>query len=217
MEMIIDLFLKQVKERPKRPSVTDMRGAYTYEELNRRSALLARKLIERGANCIVFGCNTLSVSALEYVRKRVVPPVFGLIPRPDLLSGKSLLLTTPTTALYLPKLTENVSLLTPAELASLLDREYPETRGTEAYLSPLILPYGDCEEVYLGCSHYLYAKEVIRRYLPHAEIADGVNHLAALVHAVLPACESKNPSLEMIFTGRDQTERYLCILAGLLK
>lgn len=46
MEMIIDLFLKQVKERPKRPSVTDMRGAYTYEELNRRSALLARKLLE---------------------------------------------------------------------------------------------------------------------------------------------------------------------------
>ena len=152
-----------------------------------------RKLAERGANAIVFGCNTLSVSSLDYVRKRVIPPVFGLIPRPDLLVGKSLLLTTPTTALYLPKIEDGVSLLTPAELASKIDEEYPDTRGTESYLSPLLLPYRDYETVYLGCSHYLYAKEVIKRAIPKAKILDGVDHLAALVRAVLPMSESKNP------------------------
>ena len=176
-----------------------------------------RDLAERGANAIVFGCNTLSVSALDYVRKRVVPPVFGLVPRPDLLSGRALMMTTPTTALYLPKIEKNVSLLTPAELASVIDGEYPKSEATSAYLSPLLLPYGDCEEAYLGCTHYLYAKEVIKRFLPHAKIYDGVEHLAALVRAVLPPSESKNPSIEMVFTGKKQVERYLSVLSSLLK
>ena len=176
-----------------------------------------KKLTERGANCIVFGCNTLSVSALDYVRKRVIPPVFGLIPRPDLLSGRSLMMTTPTTALYLPKIDDSVSLLTPAELAALIDREYPDTRETEEYLSPLLLPYEGCETVYLGCSHYLYIGELIRRYLPRVRILDGVQPLAALVRAVLPFSESRNPSIEMIFSGTNESERYLAILSSLLK
>ncbi len=46
METIIDLFLKQVRERPEQPSVTDAHGAYTYEQLNQRSAKLARILLD---------------------------------------------------------------------------------------------------------------------------------------------------------------------------
>jgi len=177
----------------------------------------AKRLIERGANAIVFGCNTLSVSALDYVKKRVVPPVFGLAPRPDLLCGNALLLTTPTTALYLPKISSNVCVLTPASLASLIDEEYPKTERTEAYLAPLLRPYDDCTEVYLGCSHYCFAKDVIKKILPHAKTLDGVEPLAALAHAVLPETGCKNPSIEFMFTGEDQTERYLTILSSLLK
>ncbi len=187
------------------------------EELRQIALENARQLADRGANAIVFGCNTLSVSALDYVRKRVVPPVFGLMPRPDLLGKKSLLLVTPTTALYLPKIEKDVSLLTPKELASLIDGEYPETRRTDAYLSPLLLPYADVETVYLGCSHYLFAKDSVRRILPRAKILDGAAHLAGLIKAVLPETGCKNPSLEFVFTGKDQTERYLGILASLLR
>ena len=175
------------------------------------------RLIEHGANLIVYGCNTLSVSALDYVRKQVIPPVFGLIPRPDLLSGRSLLMTTPTTALYLPKIEKEVSLLTPADLASLIDRDYPDPIGIRRYLSPLLLPYGDCERVYLGCSHYLYAGEVIGSLIPRAKILSGVPHLAALVRAVLPEEGCRNPSIELLFTGENQRTRYLSILSSLLK
>ena len=69
MEMIIDLFLKQVKERPKRPSVTDMRGAYTYEELNRRSALLARKLLE---TCKQLGTDMQSIFLISSNRLALI-------------------------------------------------------------------------------------------------------------------------------------------------
>ncbi len=46
MEMLIDLFLDNAQKQPKRTCVTDVKGAYTYEQVNRRSALLARKLLD---------------------------------------------------------------------------------------------------------------------------------------------------------------------------
>ena len=192
-------------------------GDKSGEELKAIALAGATRLAERGANVIVFGCNTLSASALDYVRKRVVTPVFGLMPRPDLLCGKALLMTTPATALFLPKVPGNVSVLTPRSLARILDRNYPKIDTAEEYLRPLLLPYRDADEAYLGCSHYLFAKEVIKRLLPHAKMLDGVENLAALVRAVLPDNSCKNPSIELCFTGEDQTRRYTQILSILLK
>ena len=192
-------------------------GSKAGDELRALALEGCERLTERGANVIVFGCNTLSVSTLDYVRKKVIPPVFGLYPRPDLLSGKALLLTTPTTALYLPKIERNVTLLTPPDLASVIDEEYPETSKTSADLSPLLLPYRDYDEVYLGCSHYLYAKAIVRRLLPRAKILGGCEHLAKMIRAVLPSEECKNPSIELVFTGKNERKRYLGILSDLLK
>ena len=43
---IIDVFLENVRLYPENPAVMDARGAYTYNRLNRRSALLARKILD---------------------------------------------------------------------------------------------------------------------------------------------------------------------------
>ena len=192
-------------------------GEKSGEELKTIALENAKRLIERGANVSVFGCNTLSVSALDYVRKRVVPPVFGLAPRPDLLLGRSLLMTTPTTALFLPRIEGDVCLLTPQKLAEIIDNEFPQSALTEGYLRPLLSPYFDYQTVYLGCSHYLFAKPIIKRLLPNAKFMDGVENLAALLGAVLPETGCKNPSIELLFTGENQTERYLAILSSLLR
>ena len=61
METIIDLFLKQVRERPEQPAVADVCGAYTYEQLNLRSAFLARKLLD--------ACKDLGTDVEAAVRK----------------------------------------------------------------------------------------------------------------------------------------------------
>jgi len=175
-----------------------------------------RRLTDRGAQVIVFGCNTLSVCALDYVRKQVSPPVFGLIPRPELCGGKTLLITTPATALFLPKIESNVTLLTPASLARTIDEEYPEKEETRKLLSPLIVPYGEFDSLYLGCSHYLYAKPLFSELMPRAAVIDGTEPLAALVRAVLPAPGAKNPSVTILFSGKKQPERYYRILRALL-
>ena len=177
----------------------------------------AKVLTEEGANVLVYGCNTLSVTTLDYVRKRVTPPVFGLIPRPELLSGKGVLMTTPTTARYLPGIPGNVTVIAPSELASMIDTDYPDPRRIKRYLTPLLRPYGECESLYLGCSHYLYAKEILRSLLPRARMLDGVDPLAALVHAVLPQISCKNPCVRFLFTGEDQSKRYASILSALLE
>ena len=192
-------------------------GNKTPERLRTIALDNAERLIKEGANVIVFGCNTLSVTALDYVRKRIAPPLFGLRPRPELLSGKALLMTTPTTALFLPKIEANVSLLTPASLASLIDADYPSFERVTPYLSPLLLPYDDVETVFLGCSHFPFAKEVIQDLLPRAKITDGTASLARLIRAVLPPCGQKSPSVRFLFTGEREGERYGRILSQLLQ
>ena len=174
------------------------------------------KLTSRGANVIVFGCNTLSVSALDHVRKRVTPPVFGLIPRPDLLCGRSLMMTTPTTAMHLPELNCETALLTPSRLAALIDRDYPDLREITRYLSPLLVPYEEYESVFLGCSHYLYIRELIHTLLPHAKVLDGVRNLASVIHAVLPEGRHRASSVDFLFTGENETDRYCRLLQSLL-
>ena len=191
-------------------------GEKKAEDLREIALTGTKKLIEMGANVIVFGCNTLSVAALDFVRKRIKPPVFGLLPRPELLSGKAILMTTPTTALFLPKIESNVTLLTPANLAARLDADYPDLTRTNDLLTPLLLPYADAESIYLGCSHYLYAKETIRALLPRARVLDGCAPLASLIHAVLPQTEGKNSKVTFSFSGENQTERYAEILRSLL-
>ena len=176
----------------------------------------ARRLEREGANVIVFGCNTLSVTSLDYVRKRIKAPVFGLRPRPELLVGRAVLMTTPTTAEYLPKIEPNVSPLTPRKLASLIDADYPQLGRVKEYLSPLLVPYEGVESVYLGCSHYLYAEKIIAEVLPDAKITDGVDALAAIVRAVLPVRGRKDPTVAFRFTGKSESERYARILTELI-
>ena len=192
-------------------------GKKSVEELREIALAGVQELIEAGANLMVLGCNTLSVSALDYLRKRVEQPLFGLSPRPELLSGKSLMMVTPTTALSLPKIEGKIQLLTPPDLASLIESDYPDQRRIHAYLSPLLRPYADCDSVWLGCSHYLYAKETIRSFLPHAVIQDGCDRLAALIRAVLPPSQPKSANVNFLFTGENQTERYAGILQSLLR
>ena len=191
-------------------------GNKTREELCRIAAENVRTLTKRGANVIIFACNTLSVCALDTVRKETALPLFGLIPRPELTFGNALVLTTPATGSYLPSLPRGTALLTPDRLAALIDRNYPNMREVTRYLSPLLVPYKDVECAYLGCSHYLLAEEVIRALLPRAKLMEGATSLADLVQAVLPPVTVKNATVDFLFTGRDETERYSHILSDLL-
>jgi len=176
-----------------------------------------KRLVEYGANVIIFGCNTLSVCALDAVRKKVSLPLFGLIPRPELTFGRSLILTTPSTGLFLPSLPKGASLITPDKLAYLIDRDYPRMQSVASYLSPLLSPYSDIDSVYLGCSHYLYAESVIRAMIPRAKIIEGTEALSSLIKSILPPMTLKDQRADFLFTGKEEQARYYDILSSLLQ
>ena len=64
MNTFIDVFLEQVRAYPDRPAVMDARGAITYTGLNRRSALLAGKILESFHSSAQAGNNSARVALL---------------------------------------------------------------------------------------------------------------------------------------------------------
>ena len=103
---IIDIFPERVKEYPDQIAVMDVRGAYTYDQLNRRSALLAGKLLEA---CKSFGTDVKAASA----EGKNGPRIAVLLPR---------------TREYLVAL---LAVLRAGCAIVPLDSEYPKERNTE--------------------------------------------------------------------------------------
>lgn len=64
MNTFIDVFLEQVREYPDRPAVMDAHGAITYTGLNRRSALLAGKILDSFHPSAQAGNNSARVALL---------------------------------------------------------------------------------------------------------------------------------------------------------
>ncbi len=47
MKTVVTQFLEQAAKHPKNPAVLDIRGTYTYERMNNRSAYLAEQIMEQ--------------------------------------------------------------------------------------------------------------------------------------------------------------------------
>lgn len=47
MKTVVTQFLEQAAKHPKNPAVLDIRGTYTYERMNNRSAVLAERIMEQ--------------------------------------------------------------------------------------------------------------------------------------------------------------------------
>ena len=47
MKTVVTMFLEQAAKHPKNAAVLDIRGTYTYERMNNRSAYLAEQIMEQ--------------------------------------------------------------------------------------------------------------------------------------------------------------------------
>ena len=74
MKTVVTLFLDQAAKHPKNPAVLDIRGTYTYERMNNRSAYLAERFwlpsagrgITVGLHCFFRGPRSLSLRCLPF-------------------------------------------------------------------------------------------------------------------------------------------------------
>jgi len=175
-------------------------GGRSAEELISFGDRIVRFLIEQGAKYIVFACNTSSAVSLETLRRRHPVPMMGLI-HPGARAavqatrrGRIGVLATEAT-IRSGAYTRAIQALAPhaevfgmpaPKLVPLVEAGELDSPRTEAalreYLEPLARLGIDC--LLLGCTHYPFLSEPIRRLLePGTVIVDPAAAVAAEVRA----------------------------------
>ncbi len=149
----------------------------------------AEYLIKQGAKALVIACNTATSAAAPALREKYDIPVIGLEPavKPAALSSEHPRVLVMATALTLRekkfmRIMEQYSgraeiiPLPASELVRFVEAGLLECREIEEYLSSILKPYienrVDC--VVLGCTHFPFVKNEIRRVLGYpVEFFDG--------------------------------------------
>ena len=165
-------------------------GTKNHEEILRHSLNCASYLVDKGIKALVVACNTATSVCIEDLRAKYgsVMPIVGiepaLKPAVEFHTGATVLvMATPLTLKEnkFLKLCENyrekaniIPLPCPG-LMELIESGHISDEVTEAFLRELFsqnnIPAPD--SVVLGCTHYPFAADAIRRIFPHTEIYDG--------------------------------------------
>lgn len=152
-------------------------GPKTTEEIRKRCFFITETLVSRGIKALVVACNTATSCAVEDLRRGFTIPIVGMEPalKPACeanLPGKRLVLGTPFTISevkyqrLLSRFRDNkdiVSLPCPGlvELIEKGDANSPEIRsGLKELFRDLTLE--DFSSVVLGCTHFIYLKNLLR-------------------------------------------------------
>ncbi|RHX83967.1 glutamate racemase [Leptospira stimsonii] len=178
------------------------KNASTILELTRD---VCKRLVQEDVKAILLACNTATSAAAETLRKEFSIPIFGMEPaiKPAILQnpGKRVaLLATPVTQKEekLQKLKKDLKaddLLLPVScpgLAGLVDRG--DFVGAEEYLKPILkeLREEGVEIVVLGCTHYVFLKEILLKNIPELKLYDGNS---GTIKHLLNSLGKKNPNL----------------------
>ncbi|MBM9577007.1 glutamate racemase [Leptospira sp. 201903070] len=185
---------------------------------------VCNRLLEEDVKTILLACNTATSAAAETLRKEFKIPIFGMEPaiKPAILQnpGKRVaLLATPVTQKEekLQKLKKELNaddLLLPIScpgLAGLVDRG--DFAGAEEYLKPILksLQEQEVEIVVLGCTHYVFLKEILLRNMPDLKLYDGnfgtIKHLLNSLGGFVSGSEfskTENTKYKLILNSEEE-------------
>ena len=132
----------------------------------------------------VIACNTVTARCIEYIRNKYPFEVIGIQPavKPAAKNGKCLVLATPSTAESKPLRSlidkfGNGRAITVAcpDLAQYIENNVENL--DEEYIKRN-LPKIDCDSVVLGCTHYIYVKDIVKSFY-NCPVFDGIEGTAA--------------------------------------
>ena len=170
-------------------------GTKRLEQVRSLALAVAEKLVERGIKALVVACNTATAAAIEDLRRKY-PDLIVVGIEPALKVGADKypgghigVMATPVTLegekfhRLLDRFSDKcrVSLIPAPGLADLVEAGKQNGPEGETLLTPLLTPYiGKLDALVLGCTHYPFAEETIRRILgPETELLDGGEGTAA--------------------------------------
>lgn len=176
---------------------------------------LTTEIFERIASlnplAAVIACNTVTARCAKELRSKFSFPIIGIQPaiKPaSLAGGKSVVLATPSTAASeaLKELVEKygngqAEIIPCPDLASYVENNIFNLDEEKIFS---MLPEIKAENVVLGCTHYIFIKEIIkRRYV--RRIFDGVEGTARrLCDVVGNAVSADNTQRKITFSGGDE-------------
>ena len=188
-------------------------GSLNKETVEARVKCIAKKLIARGAALILILCNTAGTVCGEKLKRELSVPVVYISPG---FAGKGDGGAVIATPLTISKLGKKPGLDTiPADgLATAVERSAPMFTEAEEEISRL-LKGRSYRYVILGCTHYIYLREAVRKALPNAVIYDGTDAVKAECRRLFPKrerAERNLGSIEICFSGADEFEKYLAVI-----
>ena len=147
------------------------------------------KMAKLNPTAAVVACNTVTSRCIDHLRTKFPFEILGIQPavKPaTAVGGRCLVLATPSTAesQSLHDLIDRygrdlVKIVACPELAQYIENNVDNI--DEEYIRS-ILPQVECESVVLGCTHYIYIKELVKAYY-NCPVFDGIegtaNNLAA--------------------------------------
>lgn len=160
-------------------------GTKPREEVLRCADAVMAHLLARDVKAVVIACNTATAVAASELRARLTLPIIGMEPalKPAHAlrhGGQILVLATPMT-LSLPKFQSLMARYgegaVPVPCPGLMEKvEQEDWAAAERYLTAQLAPWNmaQVDAVVLGCTHYVFLREILRGMLPErVAIVDG--------------------------------------------
>jgi len=158
-------------------------------------------LLKNNVDAIVCGCNTISCSILRNLKDYSPVPVFGIFPpieKEVILGKKTLLICTETTARFNAIFSKKIDIISAKGLVDEIEKTpfFTDEINVKKYLKTATF----YDTVILGCTHYNFVKEGIKRALNCKNIIDGRENLVTTVARHFKIF-NKNAPNKLLFLG----------------
>ena len=200
-------------------------------------------MVARSVDAVVVACNTATSVAIADIRQKYTFPIIGMEPavkkaREEFPEGRTLVLATPVTVQgkkmkYLLERVDGdhmVDMIPTPKLVRMAEDEIFDGPMVEEYLNEQFKNFDstDYSALVLGCTHFNYFKETLRRMVPdHIHLVDGIEGtVCQLVRKLgeigLSAPEPTDPkafagNISYFFSGREANEADLAAVRKYLE
>ena len=191
-------------------SLNNPYGDKSKEELLKITENVISKLISKGCQIIVIGCNTASTNCYEELKNKFSIPIIKIEPSYQLLLGKTLIMATSSTIKskrfkeILKEYDKKSTYICECPgLADLIENE----EDVNSYLNKKISKFKGVDNVVLGCTHYPLIKEAIRKVLGNVKFYDGVEEVVNTLQKELTNIKETKFDIEFIDSSHSKSKK----------
>lgn len=188
-------------------------GNLNRETVEARVKCIARKLVARGAALILILCNTAGTVCGAKLKRELTVPVVYISPVLVEKGEGGAVVATPLTVSSIDNKT-GLDTIAADGLSAIVERSAPDFAEAEEEITRL-LKGRSYRYLILGCTHYIYLRDAVRKALPRAVIYDGTSAVKAECRRLFPKrerAERELGSIEICFSGADEFNKYLAVI-----